>query len=145
ETVFAGDEERIDEHFDPADIFLINATIPAEDQVGNQAALGYTLLNGYDTGSADPNPLVRRLVQNWSGPFISFQRFWYDFTPVGIDYDGPGDPDYRDSDDLFRDFPLDPCGNPYRFYSPLGIIGGDLDDEECDFDDPAVDFSNGGL
>ncbi len=59
---------------------------------------------------------VRRLIEDWQGPFMSFQR-------VNI-----GDSDTRDPDQLNPtliqyDHPLDPWGQPYRFYSPVGIIG----------------------
>jgi len=142
DTVITSDEERIDEYpVGPFPIFLIIPTIRAEEQfLGTQLELR----QGYD-GGGDPNPRVRSLVDNWSGPFINFQRFWYDVTSTA--YNGPTDPDYRDSDDMFRDFPLDPWGNPYRFYSPIGIIGNGQDElgENFDFDTPDTRFSNGEL
>lgn len=139
----AGDEERIDVHYQPGNIYLINPTIRAEDQDG---AAQLRLIQGYADLVANTNPLVRKMVENWSGPFISFQRFWFDNGPTSP-YSGPTDPAYQIDDDLFRDFPLDPWGNPYRFYSPIGNIGGN-DDWQGDlfrFDDPDTDFSNGRL
>ncbi len=143
----AGDEERIDMHPDPGNMFLINATVKAEDQDGGlQLLLG----QGYDANNGGPiggpaNPRVRALVNNWSGPYITFHRFWYDTT--SLNYESPSDPDYRNDDDMFYDFPLDPWGNPYRFYSPIGIIGGGQDEEGelFDFVNPDADFSNGEL
>ncbi len=139
----ATDEERIDQHFDPDEMHLIIPTIRAEDQINDQLRLD----QGYDfSGGGDINPRVRQMVDNWAGPFISWQRFWYDTTPTAP-YEGPTDDDYRDSDDLFRDFPLDPWGNPYRFYSPLGIIGDGNDHlgDDFDFRNPNLQFSNGEL
>jgi prepilin-type N-terminal cleavage/methylation domain-containing protein len=146
----APDEERIDQHqfvggaAGDANIYLIIPTIRAEDQVNNQLRLDQGRLTGGDT-----NPRVRKLIQDWSGPFITFHRFWY--NPTGrtgsASYDSPYDPQYRLSEDLFLDFPLDPWGNPYRFYSPIGIIG-DGDDErgnEFNFENPDDGFSNGRL
>lgn len=139
--------ERIDQHqyavgaAADTQIYLIIPTIRAEDQTGaNQLTLDQGRV-----GSSDPNPLVRKLIQNWSGPFITWQRFWFDANSAT--YDGPSDPDYRDSDDMFLDFPLDPWGNPYRFWSPIGIVGtgNDEDGADFDFEDPNVNFSNGRL
>src|SRR5690606_37579813 len=85
-------------------------------------------------------------IQNWSGPFITWQRFWYDASN-SAPYEGPSDPDYRDSNDLFRDFPLDPWGHPYRFYSPIGVIGNGDDHlgAQFNFVNPHTEFSNGRL
>lgn len=126
------DEERIDLHYNPNNMYLIIPTVEARVQEGDQFTLG-----DYNT-----NALVRKLIDNWSGPFVNFQRFWWDVTSTV--YDSPTDDDYRDSDDLFRDFPLDPWGNPYRFYSPIGIIGdGNDHDSNFDFENPNNRFSNG--
>ena len=141
-----GDDERIDELAGYADnLYLINPTIEAVDQLGNQAAMNLRLSAGYP-GSTSPNPLVRKMVLNWGGPFLSFQRFWYD-TTAGAGYDGPSDPRYKLSQDMFRDFPLDPWGNPYRFYSNIGVIGSGNDEQglDFDFDNPNSNFSNGEL
>ncbi len=136
------DEERIDRY--PAtlqDPYLIIPTVRAEDQFPSNLQL--QLSQGY-TGAAKPNPLVRKLVDNWGGPFINFQRFWLDGD--GSSYEGFTDPQYRNSNDMFRDFPLDPWGNPYRFYSPIGLIGTDDNENDAfDFDDPRSGFSSGEL
>src|SRR5690606_7271339 len=120
----ATDEERIDQHANiggpgaDTNIFLIIPTIRAEDQDGaDQLSLDQGRV-----GSGNSNPLVRKLIENWSGPFITWHRFWFD--PDNAAYDSPSDPDYRqDEDSLFRDFPLDPWGNPYRFWSPIRVVG----------------------
>jgi len=67
---------------------------------------------------------VSDMVLHWEGPFLTFHRYWYD-PDAGYN---PGDQQYYTSGDQFRDYPLDPWGNPYRFYSPQGIIGS-VDDE----------------
>lgn len=131
-------EERIDRELNPGQIYLINATIPARDQLGNQP----NLIDGYFDSTAI-NPLVRKLVSGWS-PLITFHRFWYDSTTTA--YRGPTDPNYRLSNDMFRDYPLDPWGNPYRFYSPIGIIGNGRDEfSDFNFVNPDNNFSNGEL
>src|SRR5439155_4159768 len=67
------------------------------------------LLNGSVPITATGNVRVRSLVQGWAGPFLNPQRVYnnkanrYDFNQ--------------------DDMPLDPWGNPYRFYSPVGLIG----------------------
>ena len=153
DRISATDEERIDQHqfvggaAADSNIYLIIPTIRAEDQIGgDQFTLDQGRLN-----ATNGNPRVRKLIQDWSGPFITFHRFWFDprGRTGGAGYDSPYDPQYRfsSSGDLFRDFPLDPWGNPYRFYSPIGIIGGNDDHlgNEFDFNNPDFDFSNGRL
>lgn len=64
---------------------------------------------------SSPDARVRNLVLDWQGPFLNAQR-------VNI-----GNSDSREPTSVNNyiqlDFPLDPWGNPYRFYSPLGLIG----------------------
>ncbi|MGI8906586.1 MAG: prepilin-type N-terminal cleavage/methylation domain-containing protein [Candidatus Sumerlaeaceae bacterium] len=68
----------------------------------------------------DFDPQVYAMVRNWNGPFMNFQRYFY--GPNSAD-DPPGSAEYLQGGFLFKDFPLDPWGNPYRFYSSAGIIG----------------------
>lgn len=144
------DEERIDRNPFADTIFLINPTVRAEDQFLNNTQPN--LNDGYQQSQLpvgdEASVRVNNFVQGWSGPYLSFQRFWYDIDS-GV-YDGPTDPDYRNSNDMFRDFPLDPWGNPYRFYSPIGIIGDAGDDSDFrgdnfNYANPDLDFSNGEL
>ena len=60
---------------------------------------------------------VNDMVQGWQGPFLNAQRVFRDPQKVrtGITT--------NNSDDVRRDFPVDPWGQPYRFFSPIGIIG----------------------
>lgn len=90
-------------------------------------------------GSAFTNGRVAKLVEGWEGPFIHFQRaFRFD--------DDPTNPIT-----LALDHPLDPWGNPYILYSPIGVIGSGAGGlalsntypEESDYDNSA--FSNGFL
>ncbi|MBN1868196.1 prepilin-type N-terminal cleavage/methylation domain-containing protein [Candidatus Sumerlaeota bacterium] len=57
---------------------------------------------------------VESLYSFWSGPFINFHR---DFAKQW----NAANPASRIS--VYFDHPLDPWGQPYRFYSPVGIIG----------------------
>lgn len=100
--------QRDDITQEPSAIALVNATVSPVSQLGNQAQLGHATFN----------PRVRNMVDNWSGPFLNPQRVY-----LGTDPRGPGHPDYPNSTYFRLDFPMDPWGEPYRFYSPLGIIG----------------------
>lgn len=72
----------------------------------------YTAGNQRNLTDTFPLRLVR-LETDWSGPFTQSQRVFH--SSVG----------YPSSTYERRDFPLDPWGNPYRLYSPLGITGSD--------------------
>jgi prepilin-type N-terminal cleavage/methylation domain-containing protein len=61
-------------------------------------------------------PRVGDLVFKWQGPFLNAQRIY--LRPAAI---GGGGSLTRE--DVRRDFPLDPWGQPYRFFSPVGPIG----------------------
>jgi prepilin-type N-terminal cleavage/methylation domain-containing protein len=87
-------------------ILLINPLIRPEDQSGNQLVLG----------TSSNNPRVRDMINHWAGPFINYQR-------VYTGNQDPKDPNFINTTEVRLDFPLDPWGQPYRFYSPLGIIG----------------------
>lgn len=96
---------------EPTNIYVVNPLIRPEDQLGSQSP-------DYQLVLTSPNPRVRTLINDWEGPFLNPQRVY-----LGNDDRGPGDPDYSQSAFFRLDFPLDPWGEPYRFYSPLGIIG----------------------
>lgn len=143
-------QERINGNPDANIIRLIDPFVRSEDQINGP--LQPLLSDGGLTGNPTPtneNARVRNLIQKWNGPYIQFHRFWYnqETNAAGdpIRYAGPADPDYMIHPDLFRDFPLDPWGNPYRFYSASGIIGNGNDHEDFDFNTPNSNFSNGFL
>jgi prepilin-type N-terminal cleavage/methylation domain-containing protein len=85
---------------------LINPLIRPEDQRLTQLTI--------EQNSA--NPRVRNLVDHWEGPFINYQRVY-----TGIQ--DPKDINFINTVEVRLDFPLDPWGQPYRFYSPIGVIG----------------------
>ena len=68
------------------------------------------------------NQRIVDLYNDWEGPFINFQR---------ID-------DAEDITDISDRVPLDPWRRPYRFYSPLGLVGSGASDT-----DPIIGFSDG--
>jgi Tfp pilus assembly protein PilE len=88
----------------------------------------YQLANGYinipavnyqmNPTTANTNQRVRNLIINWQGPFLNPQRVYKNLVNVA----STGAVNAPDSTVLL-DYPLDPWGNPYRFYSPYGIIG----------------------
>jgi len=89
-------------------------------------------------GGRSIHPRVSALYYFWSGPLVTFRRAW-----TGLSYK-MDTPQTLEDDERARDHPLDPWGNPYRFYSPLGVIGSMA--EETDPNDYDRDeFSNGRL
>ena len=87
-------------------------------------------LNDWD--DATPHPMVYNMVTKWAGPFLNPQRVAFgDELQLNIFSDSEED------DAIIQDFPLDPWGNPYRFYSPVGIIGTDATEEAVSFDSPS--------
>jgi prepilin-type N-terminal cleavage/methylation domain-containing protein len=94
-----GQDSTADTIGDASGINLFDFSVPANRLVAD----------GNLPISSSTNSKVFNLVSNWEGPFINFQRF----------YDSNTDP----FDLNQNDFPLDPWGNPYRFYSPVGIVG----------------------
>lgn len=69
-----------------------------------------TASNALDMSLSATDVRVRNMLKDWAGPFLNPQRV-YDTTP-NLRFDQNKD-----------DFPLDPWGNPYRFYTPVGIVG----------------------
>jgi prepilin-type N-terminal cleavage/methylation domain-containing protein len=80
-----------------------------------QSAALYPIPGGqFSFADALTAPRVAQLMDSWQGPFLNAQRTFKDPNLLGR---APGSPDVR------RDFPLDPWGQPYRFFSPVGPIG----------------------
>lgn len=80
------------------------ATFPVYDNIANN---GDTPVIRPDVGRFQPSPV--NLLFSWMGPYINYQS---GKTQVGV---APYD----------QGSPLDPWGNPYLFFSPLGLIRGD--------------------
>lgn len=85
--------------------YLISTGIPIADQETNQSRLSQ-----FTTVKA-----VSNLYFGWQGPFMNFKRY---FLGDGV-YVEPPDPL---SDDVARDYPLDPWGNPYIMVTELGYV-----------------------
>lgn len=90
--------------------------------------------NGQPTLARDDIPRVRDMVDRWQGPFINYQRVYTGTAD-------PKDPNFQTSPFVRLDFPLDPWGVPYRFYSPLGLIGTSA--ETTNYSSLTVNFSDG--
>lgn len=93
-------------------IYLIDPHVPSYLQQGRQLRL----FDIYNTR-------IRRMRDNWQGPFLRVKDVYI------------GDASTDDPEDLaaagipsYWDFPLDPWGQPYRMYSPLGIVGTNAQD-----------------
>lgn len=96
EGLSAGDDASI-QRYDQT--YLIDSNRNPIDQEGDQRTF-------MDIANTYLNPVD--FWEKWPGPFINFQR-----------YHGKGD----DNIPARFDSPLDPWGNPYRFFSPIGRIG----------------------
>ncbi|MBX7246922.1 MAG: prepilin-type N-terminal cleavage/methylation domain-containing protein [Candidatus Sumerlaeaceae bacterium] len=103
-------------------LFVINPLVPPVTQQGNQLNMNNT------------NQRIQDLVDNWQGPFLTTQRVYTGNAD-------PTNPNFINSTEIHLDFPLDPWGTPYRFYSPLGIIGSNATTQ--DYTNLGVAFSNG--
>jgi type II secretory pathway pseudopilin PulG len=97
DSVVNNDADRIGFY---TSVRAIDPLIPCIDQQTNQPTITATSANGR----------VRQMVSGWQGPFIEFRRATN--TP------NPGTQTAQRDD-----FPLDPYGQPYRFFSPCGEIG----------------------
>ncbi|NQU44141.1 prepilin-type N-terminal cleavage/methylation domain-containing protein [bacterium] len=95
------------------DLGMIYANRPLLAQVANQA-----LLQDRNSPNSDHYVEMRDLFENWAGPFLNPRRvaFERELQQNIIQSETPA---------VQYDFPLDPWGVPYRFYSPLGVIGTD--------------------
>jgi len=86
----------------PGLVYLIDPMQPLDQQSGAQ-----------QRSLADNTvPRIADMIRNWSGPFVEFRRFFEDPNRQ------PDEQRY-----VSNDFPLDPWGQPYRLYTPLGVAG----------------------
>ena len=90
---------------EPQTLRLIDRSAPVAEQLGSQPGLR----------SADPR--IERLIANWNGPYAQTKRIYFSSA------EGSDNPADFEAESIPRDYPIDPWGNPYRFYSPAGIIG----------------------
>jgi prepilin-type N-terminal cleavage/methylation domain-containing protein len=93
---------------EPSAIFVIDPTRSFDHLNMNQPFLSTTSIDAR----------VVNMIQNWQGPFLNPQRVY-----KGVS--GSGDPINLTGDVNRQDYPLDPWGQPYRFYAPepFGLIG----------------------
>ena len=97
------------------EILLIDPNIRPDVQQGFQFELDqYQQAGNFSKRVGD-------LYHGWNGPFINPARVY-----TGRDY-VPNIPQALDDFERALDWPLDPWGNPYRLYSPLGVVGQDAD------------------
>lgn len=108
-TLEYDDLNNSDDQF--TDLFLIDPFIRVDVQDGNQLELSQWQVGGTF------NKRVADLYNLWGGPFMNVKRVW-----TGPDFK-PDVPQVLDDDERAHDWPLDPWGNPYRLYSPLGVVG----------------------
>lgn len=84
---------------EPGTLSLIAPSLPTGEQVGAQPTLG-------QAASA---------LASWEGPYAETKRVY-----LGA---ADGDLSLISPESVRRDYPVDPWGTPYRFYSPEGIVG----------------------
>lgn len=101
------------------------------DDIGNEPG-SIRLIDAITSGGEQPtlqseNDRVRELREKWSGPFFQAKRV---HMPTS---DESAHASKLETAAIARDYPLDPWGNPYRFYSPFGIVG-----TQAASDDPAA-------
>lgn len=106
------DADTIDN--EPTNLYLYKVGLPPEAQL---AGTNQRQLNRTDTDND-----VATMIDNWQGPFINFNRFFKGLTADNRQKTNIVD---SDPDEVSRDFPLDPWGQPYRIFGPLGILGND--------------------
>jgi prepilin-type N-terminal cleavage/methylation domain-containing protein len=103
--------DRID-NYGGLNTLLVEPTLPLIPQVNNQYDL-----SGNST-------VVRELILEWQGPFINYNRAF-----MGTYLDASGVERFVTSEldvtfpEVKADLPLDPWGEPYRIFSPIGITG----------------------
>jgi prepilin-type N-terminal cleavage/methylation domain-containing protein len=105
-TSFRTEADAIDQ--ESSSLFLIDPNKPITALDANQQQLNALSLD----------PRVQRLAKRWEGPFLNPQR-------VYIGDASTNDPNLLIGELNRQDYPLDPWGQPYRFYAPdpYGIIG----------------------
>ncbi len=85
--------------------WLIDVSRPLGDQTGGNQ------LNLATAPSADAR--VQAMIRGWQGPFLNPKRVRFAGEQPGV----PG------TGDQSHDLVVDPWGNPYRMYSPFGLLG----------------------
>jgi prepilin-type N-terminal cleavage/methylation domain-containing protein len=123
--------------------FFVNISSTDEDVIDNEAGSGIQLIDPLIPADVQQGILGQpdlsftdsrgeQLINEWAGPFIEFQR-------------ATNQPNPTTSSDARRDFPLDPWGQPYRFFSGEGAIGGSQATSAAPIDDlDALDSSGWG-
>jgi prepilin-type N-terminal cleavage/methylation domain-containing protein len=120
------DDDWDNENLGTRQLYAIDLSIPVTLQVNKQGENDYNLV----LSEASTNSRINYMINHWAGPFFYPQRY----------YKGTDNSSYPTSSDVIRmDHPLDPWGRPYRFFSPVGIIGTNADGTTYDNDS----FSNG--
>lgn len=75
------------------------------------------LTDSAEAGSQTLLHEVPGLHESWAGPYAQIKRVYLGEARENLDLTLISEESVR------RDYPLDPWGQPYRFYSPLGIVG----------------------
>jgi hypothetical protein len=111
------DSERSDDiQQEPAGVFVYKISVPLAQQIGNQPLLEWGVL-----GSTEFDMDIYKMRTQWQGPFVNFHHFFMG-EAGGMLKTSIAD---SEPEEIRRDFPLDPWGQPYRIYSPVGITVND--------------------
>jgi len=109
---------------DLSQIFVIDPNRSVADQLTTQFRLS----------DFSDNTRIRDLVAEWGGPFLNPHRVWMNNNEF----------EQLTSVEIRLDHPLDPWGQPYRFYSPIGLIGSSAQSTDSSTFNSAS-FANGRL
>lgn len=100
-----GSRDDFDNLSQPSNHWVIDVSRQLSGQVGgNQLNLG-------TAASADSR--VSAMIEGWQGPFLNPKRIRYAGETPGVPATG----------EFTHDLVVDPWGNPYRMYSPFGLLG----------------------
>lgn len=90
---------------EPAEVRVVDVFAPVENQTGKQQGLS-------------------ERIAEWKGPYFSAKRIYVGGTLANLPVVSAQVQNLKTGQEfVIRDYPLDPWGNPYRFYSPSGIVG----------------------
>ncbi|MCX7015457.1 MAG: hypothetical protein NTW86_23370 [Candidatus Sumerlaeota bacterium] len=101
-------------------LFIIKPLQPLAAQIASPQRLSSGFVSSGSTGF-DLDAF--NMVSSWQGPFVEFNRFFKGIETIGAGVRLKTSTLDSTTDEVSRDFPLDPWGQPYRVFSPYGIMG----------------------
>ncbi len=109
------DDSIQNEYSHNSGLYLYKVGLPPTAQLGGTQRQ----LSDSQPGSANYDTDVANLLNKWGGPFVNFNRYFKGMSGNTIINNAADSSDTQ----IQEDFPLDPWGQPYRIFGPLGILG----------------------